>query len=417
MSATGTLRAAIGAGLTGAMAVADVGDEAARVRLASHGTTEPEVLDVLARDPSITVRAAVAMNSAAPASVNCLLSADKDERVRALLAGRVAALLPGLSRPEQEHVRDHVLAILFAMVEDEAERVRAAIAGVLAAVPEAPRELILRLARDAAVSVLDPVIRLSPLLTTTDLLALIACPATEATVQAVARRANLPEAVSDAVAETANSTAIRLLLGNSSASIREATLDALSARASAHEEWHISLVHRPRLSEQATYALSTIVRTELLSVLARRRDLSPKLRAELDRRLAERLATEPRAKPASAASHIADAEALAARGALDERALLDAVRQGDLGLVAARLAVAARVPLEVVERAIELKSAKGLVSLLWKAGFSMRTAGPVQALLTGTAPEGILSAGPAGSFPLAIGEMRWQVDFLSHRQE
>ncbi|MGH7108496.1 MAG: DUF2336 domain-containing protein, partial [Acetobacteraceae bacterium] len=118
-----------------------------------------------------------------------------------------------------------------------------------------------------------------------------------------------------------------------------------------------------------------------------------------------------------AASYVAEAEALAAHGALDEKALMDAVRRGNPDLVAARLAVAARVPLEVLERAVALKSAKGLVSLLWKAGFSMRAAGPVQALLTGTPPDAMLSAGPAGSFPLAIGEMRWQVDFLGSHQD
>ena len=39
--------------------------------------------------------------------------------------------------------------------------------------PDAPRDLILRLARDAAMEVAEPVIRFSPLLTEDDLLALI----------------------------------------------------------------------------------------------------------------------------------------------------------------------------------------------------------------------------------------------------
>lgn len=411
MSEARTLDQAAAGARAGALRAIGAADEAQRVRLASRAI-EPEVLRFLARDSSVTVRAAVAINKATPIVANRLLAADRDERVRALLAGKIASLLPGLAVGEQEELREHVLATLTTLVEDEAERVRAAIAEAVAGMPEAPRDLILKLARDVAVNVLDPVIRLSPLLTAADLLALIDCAPTVATVQAVARRPHLNETVSDAVVATADVAAIRLLLGNSSAAIREATLDRLIADAAKHEEWHAPLVRRPRLSEAAMRALAVIVRTELVGVLARRADLPVGLAAELSRRLAAHPSRKTAAAPASTSSYVAAAEALAARGALDERALLDAVRQGNAELAAARLAVAARVPFEVIERAVALKSAKGLVSLLWKAGFSMRAAGPVQALLTGCAPDATLPPGPAGSFPLAISEMRWQVDFL-----
>ena len=40
-------------------------------------------------------------------------------------------------------------------------------------------------------------------------------------------------------------------------------------------------------------------------------------------------------------------------------------------------------------------------------------AGAVQALLARLPPPAVLPAGPGGSFPLAVDEMRWQVDFLA----
>lgn len=395
---------------------ASADDESSRVRLAAHAETSPEILGLLAQDPSVTVRVAVAINRAAPPDVDRVLASDADERVRALLAGKVAALVPGLKASERELVRQQVLATLAALVEDEAERVRRAIADVLATMPEAPRELILRLASDTAISVAGPVIGLSPLLTTEDLLALIDCPPTAATVLAVARRPGLPEAVSDAIVATANVAAIRTLLANPQAAIRESTLDALIARAASHKVWHAPLVRRPELSEKAARALSEIVQAELLAELAHRADLSPALATDLGRRLADRL-TEvagPRTNPPP--SFLAEAESLAARGALTEQALLEAVRLGEPAIVAARLAVAARVPLAVVEHAMALRSAKGLISLLWRAGFSMKAAEPVQALLTGLAPANLLAPGPAGSFPLGVAEMRWHVDFLRGTQ-
>ena len=66
-----------------------------------------------------------------------------------------------------------------------------------------------------------------------------------------------------------------------------------------------------------------------------------------------------------------------------------------------------------MDRASSLRSAKGLVSLVWKAGFTMRVAVALQILLARLAPDTVLTAGPGGSFPLAVEEMRWQLEFLS----
>ena len=394
-------------------------DEAHRVRLASQAGASPETLALLAHDPSVTVRAAVALNRGAPADTDRVLAADGDERVRALLAGKVASLLPGLGAPEREQARELALATLAVLVEDEAERVRGAIAEVVAAMADVPHELITRLARDTAVSVAEPVILISPLLTAEDLLALIGSPPTAATLCAVARRPGLSEAVSDAIAATADTAAIGLLLANREAGIREATLDALIAGAAGQVMWHAPLVRRPLLSERSARALSDIVSTALLGELARRADLSPALAAELAHRLAERRAEEGAAEPGEPSpmesrSRERTTETLAAAGGPTEQMLLAAVRRGDAALAAACLAAAAGVPLAAVERAVRLRSAKGLVSLLWRASFSMEAAAPVQALVAGLPPGEVLPSGPGGSFPLGIEEMGWHVDLLGH---
>ncbi|MFN6998428.1 MAG: hypothetical protein ACK4ST_00140, partial [Elioraea tepidiphila] len=81
-------------------------------------------------------------------------------------------------------------------------------------------------------------------------------------------------------------------------------------------------------------------------------------------------------------------------------------------MVAAMLARAADVALSVVERAANLRSAKGLVAICWKAGFSMRAAASVQALLGRLPPNAILTAAP-GTWPLTEEEMRWHLGFLT----
>lgn len=392
-------------------------DETVRVRLGSSAQTAPTVLYALASDPSVTVRAAVAMNPNAPAQVDGLLARDGDQRVRALLARKLAALVPGLSAPDRGALQQRAYDTLASLVTDEAVRVRAAITVVVQGMPEAPRELILHLARDAAVPVSDPVIRLSPLLTPEDLLALIAAPSSPATAVSVAGRSGLNEEVSDAIAGSANTAAITALLANKSAAIREATLDSLVSHAAEHTEWHEPLVQRPLLPARAARALSEIVATHLLQALSDRADLPTELTQEIARRLERNLSPrngQPLAAPdMTSAQALEAAMALAASGKLSEEAVLGAAQRGEARFAAAMLAVAAEVSLSVVDRAASLRSAKGLVSLVWKAGFSMRVAGPLQALLARLPPAAMLPSGLGGSFPLATEEMRWQVDFLS----
>ena len=69
-------------------------------------------------------------------------------------------------------------------------------------------------------------------------------------------------------------------------------------------------------------------------------------------------------------------------------------------------------PVSVVERASSLRSAKGLVSLVWKAGFTMRAAVALQSAAGAPRARRGAVAGAGGSFPLAVEEMRWQLDFL-----
>ena len=65
-------------------------DEATRVRLSAHSSTSPEVLWAMAGDPSVTVRASLALNPATPAEANasalspaahCMAGQDKIEAV------------------------------------------------------------------------------------------------------------------------------------------------------------------------------------------------------------------------------------------------------------------------------------------------------------------------------------------------
>lgn len=389
-------------------------DEAVRVRRSANPATAPDALVGLAGDVSVTVRAALAMNPATPLRATEMLARDADERVRALLARRLAALIPGASAGEHRRIEDRALMLLHRLVNDEAERVRAAIADIVKDMPEAPRELIVRLANDAVGAISRPVVELSPVLTDEDLLALLASPPCADTASAVARRPGLSALVADAILAGEDSAAIRALLENGSAQIREAALDALIAGAADHADWHEPLVRRPALSARAARALAGMVTAELLKLLAARQDLGVQVIAELRTALEARLApgsavvtTEPGTEEA-----LLEAYRLRDAGGLTEAALLQALYAGRVRLATAMLAVAAAVPMGTVNRAVSLRSTKGLVSLVWSAGFGMAAAGAIQTVIGHIPPASVIEPAADGGFPLAQEEMRWQLGFL-----
>lgn len=388
-----------------------LGDAAARIRLAANPGTPQHLLQRLAVDADVMVRAAVAMNRAATPALHAILTTDGDERVRALLAAKIAHLLPGLAGGKHAQAAQHIRAALAVLVQDEAIRVRAAIADAVKAMPAAPRELILRLAADPALRVCDPVIRLSPLLTDADLLALLAFPPHPEAPRSVATRPGLSAHVADEIADRADSATIRALLQNRSAIIQEVTLDALVARAGGRPEWHEPLVRRPTLSRAAARALSAIMAIALVQVLADRAGLDPALALELRQRLLTRLDTQEAAGK-DVDDPLPALRELHSAGVLTESTLLEAARAGDLRRTTGALALASGLPLAAVERAAHLRSAKALVSLAWRAGFSMRAASVVQAVLGQLGPDDVLTALHGGAFPLTEAEMTWQVELL-----
>lgn len=401
--------------------IARSGDTGERTALARQSGMAPEILYYLAADKAAPVRIAVASNDATPPQANAMLAGDPDAAVRVALARKIAALSPQLDQEEQDRLSRLTWETLARLVNDTAVEVRAAIADVVQAMPDAPRALITRLARDAELPVAGPVLQFSPLLASDDLLALVADPPAPCTVSAIARRPHLNAQVSDAIATSASSSAITQLLANTSAQIRETTLDALIARSADHTEWHEPLVQRPKLTANAARKLAGIVAEHLVMRLSERPDIDPATAAFLKSQVVKQVSwkgqptNHPSDDPAPGKA-LGEAAAIENAGELNEDRLLMSAALGEARLVSAMLARGAEVPLAVVERAAALRSAKGLVALCWKAGFSMRSAVVVQALLGRLPPAAAITSVPGQAWPLSEEEMRWQIAFLGRPQ-
>lgn len=353
-------------------------DEAKRARLAERADTPPEVLFFLANDPTTTVRAAIAANAATPPLADQVLSRDTEQGVRRVLARKLASLAPTLDPAATERHRRVTWDTLCRLVEDDAVPVRLAVAELVAEQPDVPRALILRLARDIAMAVAEPVLRGSPLLGESDLLSLIAAPPAPGTLCAIARRPNLPEAPSDAIAARADPPSVAALLANATARLREATLLAIAHRCGDQAAWQAALVRRPALSEAVIRSLQGVLAEEALNVLLAR----PELKA----------GRTDMPGPSQAAA--ADA------CGMDETGFVSAARRGQLTDCGRILAALCGLPAGVVIRALQRREASLLVALCWKARLSPSTAAFAQLRLTSsTADELLVLPGGAWEMP------------------
>jgi len=366
-------------------------EESTRARLAERPDTAPEMLFFLANDPAIGVRAAIAANAATPPLADQLLARDSEPGVRRVLARKLATLAPLLDPGSTDRHGRVLWETLRLLAEDGAVAVRAALTELVAEQPDVPRLLILRLARDVAMAVAEPVLRGSPLLGEEDLLALIADPPVPGTLRAIARRPNLPEAPSDAIAARDDGDAITALLANATACIREVTLLALAARSSGNPAWQGALARRPGLGEEVLRGLCGVLAEEWMRVLLARTDLDPALALSL--------------RPAAAPGPVPPPPSI------DEDGFLRAARQGHLPDCARILGALSGLPAGVVSRVLAARDPAPLVALCWKAGLSGRAATFAQIRLTGSAPEDLLVL-PGGGWALSEARMGAIVDGL-----
>ena len=212
----------------------------------------------------------------------------------------------------------------------------------------------------------------------------------------MARRSGLTAPVADALAATSDVDAIEALLRNESAQIREETLDMLADQAEQVTAWHEPLATRPELPPRAAARLADYVAHDILVTLQSRTDLTQEAADIVSQKLDEYLTRD------SDAPEEADPKST----------LLDDLAHGDRDAVMASLAQMSGLEESLIDKVISMASAKGMISVAWRAGLSMSAAVELQLHLARVPPPKILEAEDDGGFPLTEDEMAWQLDFF-----
>lgn len=411
-----------------AKALAASSNAAERLKLAQRADTQPEILYYLAIDEAEVVRRAIAENEATPGQAHLLLANDASEHVRHGLAAKVARLLPDMPEDEAGKARELAIQTLELLAQDELARIRAELSEALKSATNVPHHLIKQLARDVELIVSAPVLQFSPLLTDDDLREIVASSAQSGALTAIARRIGLSAGVSDVIAATRDVSAVSALLANDSAQIREETLDLILDAAPSVESWHEPLVQRPNLPGGAAKRIAGFVATSLLNLLASRKDLPADALAEvrqvmekrLDVKLEEDEAEDDKADEKKAEeepqSSMAEAEAKVKKmikdKKLDSDAVQDAIERNDKNFVLQSLILSGRIPLSVIQKAIEARNGRLITALVWRAQFSMRTAVMIQRDIARVPPRMMLNARNGTDYPMSKAELEEQLKIL-----
>lgn len=433
-------------------------DAAVRRLLAARQDAMPEILFFLAADRDRKVRAAAAGNPATPRQTDLLLAADPEEVVRSELVGKIVDRLPANGTPPKP-IETIVVDVLKRLSADPSPTIRRLLAEAVRELEQAPKSVVLDLARDRTDEVAEPVLRHSPQLEADDLIDLVAQGRSSRQLRAIAARDNLPAPVAAAIVARDDIDATAALLGNASAQIREDTLDHVLDLAPDRPTWHRPLVYRPTLPGSAVKRLSEFVAQSLLESLAARTDLPEGIRADVQATAARRFGPTtdpvevdimPRSADtdvedpvdgaddgqaaASERGHLLDvldtdggpdaspeepskapfggaeaANAAAEAGTLTEADIDDAIFGGDRAYAVAGLAAKAGTDPSAVESILRSQSPRSVTALVWRAGMSMRLAMKVQLQLARIPSRSVLNARDGTAFPMSDQQMREQL--------
>ncbi|WP_343866396.1 DUF2336 domain-containing protein [Caenispirillum bisanense] len=398
-----------------------------REAVAALTTVAPEILYFLSQDEAPTVRLAVARNPQAPAKANLRLAEDGDEAVRTALAAKVTELQRhGMTAPG---ARAHSIAleVLDRLSRDRLTLVRAAVADGLKDVSQVDPGLVRRLARDVDILVAAPILEFSPLLDDQDLLEIIRQSPMAGVLAAIARRAYVGPAVTEAIVASGDSRAITHLLYNAGSQLQEHTLDSLIAAVDREPDWQLPLARRADLPEPSVRRLAEMVADHVLSSLMQRGDLSTeaaaRLREVVGARVQEGLPEGPAALPSPYAAEAEDrfapfldhARTVQADGELTEAHLMVLLLTDHVDDLVAGLAVLSDLPVAVVLEMLGSQSPRAIAALARTAGLSARFGLELQVKLGRISLDAALRPLSDGSHPLSETETRWQVEMYAER--
>lgn len=404
-----------------------------RMALAANPQTPPEFLYYLSDDPDVGVRRTVAENPSTPSKADINLSKDDDISVRCAVARKIVG--DGLDTASRRDMWRMGFTILETLMHDSVVKVRRILSEAFRSDAKAPHTIVLGLARDTEESVAAPVLQDSPVLTDADMVSIIRQGAPDWAQQAIAGRASLSPAVADTLISHGQTSTVARLIDNPGSSLAPAALESLVDRSATSKELQSPLVERKGMSGGLLTKLAKFVAVPLLKTLCARSDLDQESVGAINTAISSR-DDKPSVRAASAKTEAGSApsgepsqegvennngggDGPAARvrrlfddGSLTDEAVAIALDRWDNEFVMEALGLRSGYSIDVIRRMVRVKSARTIVALSWKAGFSARFSMDLQRQLAHIPPTKLVNARDGIDYALSTSEMEKQLSLF-----
>ncbi|MCH8925761.1 MAG: DUF2336 domain-containing protein [Proteobacteria bacterium] len=296
------------------------------------------------------------------------LMADPSSEVRAETTAKIASQFTteALSPAERRIAED----IFRKLVKDVELRVREALASHLKNSPDLPHDVAMALAKDVD-SVSLPMIKFSEVLTDEDLIEIVRDQGATKQV-AVAQRPSVSPRVADALVDTGNEKAVARLVANDGAKLTEKLLGRVMDEYEASDAVSDSLARRPNMPAAVSAQLVEKLTERLQDFLLSKHDVSPDVASNLILQARER-ATMSLVDYGSTDAELDNLiEQLFRKDRLTPSLLLRSVCMGDINFFERAIARLADLPLQNARILIHDQGSLGLESIYMKADLPKR---------------------------------------------
>jgi uncharacterized protein (DUF2336 family) len=294
---------------------------------------------------------------------------------------------------------------------DEVLKIRVALASALKDQADAPPKIVGQLAKDIEREVSEPVLRYCMAISDEDLLEILKSHPASWAVQAIAARETVSENVSDAVIETQDEQGGLVLLQNNKASLGEKTLMAIVERAKDLPSWQKPLVRHKKLTAPLAKDLARFVDMSVRNLLLNRTDFDQATMEDISATVKRRLEFMQETEK-SGGQLVTYIDRLIKEKKLTDELILDALATRESDFVKLCLARLNQASLETIEKILDLRAPKPVIAIVWRAGFSMRTALQIQKDLAKVQPKDLIYPKGGFDYPLEEKDLNWQLEFL-----
>lgn len=296
------------------------------------------------------------------------LMADPSPETRARTSAKLASQFEAgdLTEAERQIAED----IFRTLVKDVELRVREALAAHLKTSADLPRDIAVALASDVD-SVALPMLKFSDVLTDEDLIQIVRGKSSAKQV-AIAQRKTVSAKVADALINTGNETAVARLVANEGADLTNKALGRVMTEYEGSEAVSDSLARRPNLPAAISAQLVEAITERLQDFLVSKHEVSPDVASNLILQARER-ATMSLVDYGSTDMELENlVEQLYRKERLTSSLLLRALCLGDMNFFERAMARLAGLPLQNARILIHDQGRLGLESLYLKAKLPKR---------------------------------------------